>query len=205
VDYIDTKCEDEKMTNQIYQSNQMKKIPAFFRVHLILLGEKLKPSATFGGLEESEEILKQLGMYYIVNKTRHGLVFDATYDKDVYEQFKSIRNFEEQDIRTNSYDEKDLKEWQNTCDHEYLGRIYGYPQCCMDAYSEYMRTGKHSNELVKKEEIPEELCCIDHRPCSVKCKASLKMGKRFKGTLKKIDPEALEALISFHKTRKITL
>ena len=35
----------------------------------------------------------------------------------------------------------DVREWQITAPHEYVGNIYGYPKCCIDAYSEHMRTG----------------------------------------------------------------
>lgn len=189
-----------QLVNSIYQSKQMKNIHPFFRVPLILLGEKLKPASTFGGEEGTEEILKELGMNYVFIKTPDGhLVFDATYDKEKYEQFNSLRNFEEHEIKTNDNNKMESKEWQKTCDHEYFGKIYGYPKCCIDAYSEYMKTGKSSKKLVKRGDIPEELYCIEHNPCSVECKESIEMGRKFKETLEKIDPEALQTLISFNK------
>lgn len=208
MDYSNTECQDLKMTNTIYQTKEMKTLHPLSRVEIILVGEKLKPSATIHGDENTELILKKLGMKYVITKTHDGgFVADITYDGNIHEHNQNIRDSDEllfkeeqqQKEKTEQEMAEDYRNWQINAPHEFIGNMYGYPKCCIEAYSNHMRTGIFSVESVTRDQIPEELYCISHTPCSLDCKVSLELGRKCMDTLERIDPEALRALIYFNK------
>ena len=142
-------------------------------------------------------------MKYVIAKAPNGFVADITYDDNIYEHHKNIRDFEDQLIKEEQEGKieqemsNDVREWQITAPHEYVGNIYGYPKCCIDAYSEHMRTGIFPEKSISQDQIPEELYCISHTPCSINCKESLELGRKCMDTLERMRSISLENIDRF--------
>ena len=164
------------------------------RAHLILTTERLKPASTFRGHDNIEKILKKTTLYYVLTKTHNGFVCDATYDENIYEQFVKMRNRSVQENKI------EAEEWKIKADHEYFGSIYGYPECCIEAYTTNMRNGIGIKRLKELDNVPQKLYCLFHIPCSSNCVESLELAKRYRLVLEKTDQEAVVALEKFNKS-----
>jgi hypothetical protein len=187
--------EDEK----IYNSKEWKEIEPLARAHVILVKEKAKVGATFGSFKNISGILDKLNIYYRI-----------TLEK---ERFKPLKFYVIHISNSSEMLNKAIKLMAGKIKVKnpdiFWGKFYSYPICCVKKYSEEIKTGNPRRrfilqllELKKKgRPIQEEFFYLmpTQVPCSPFCKKSIKILRKWKLTLEKVDKDVAQWLANWNK------
>ena len=160
---------------------------------IILVSQKAKPCATFGSLKRIDNTLEDLGLYYIVTKREKDFVYDITFKKKLFKEIQGMKTKKRQGSKMS------VKEWQKTNDHVGLGEMYGYPTCCSKAYTQDFKndpsplgraTRQYFRYFAQHGTISEEIHFVNYLPCSMDCKKTLEIGRKYRDILEKMDTGA---------------
>ena len=84
--------------------------------------------------------------------------------------------------------------------HQKLGLLLGYPECCVDFFYQNFNENKTDLQLKPTNlytnitKRNEDLVVISHFPCNSDCEKSIELGKRYLELLYKIDPARAQEL-----------
>lgn len=87
-----------------------------------------------------------------------------------------------------------------------LGRILGYPSCCVDFFCKRFTPDNPnlqlapSNIFTNLTKRDNDHVILSHFPCNSECSESIELGKRYLDTLMKVDKERVEELLNGLKT-----
>ncbi|KXB02903.1 hypothetical protein AKJ45_03180 [candidate division MSBL1 archaeon SCGC-AAA261F19] len=104
--------------------------------------------------------------------------------------------------------EEDLKDIGT--DSASRGLWFGIPECCIQNYQDYSKKElqeklrvEEAQMLSRGESVPDEfyLGSTGYVPCSIKCKATLKRGKKARKALEEIDPRLWRKFRNLHIRR----
>lgn len=177
----------------IYQSQEFQKLESDVRSMIVLVSERAKPCATIGSKIRLHNILKKLGLYFVVKKREKDFVYDLTRKKKFYKEMIQVRSKRKQ------YGNMSTKEWQMNCDHVGWGDFYGYPQCCSESYTSDFKNGISPRERAIKQyfqyfiqhgTIPEEIHYVEYIPCKMDCTKTIELGLKNKKILDEMDIDA---------------
>lgn len=167
----------------------------------------LKPVVRQGFYEEElyavEEFCKQNRLF--VTKSSFKVVLD---DKNPYTN-KGLP-VQEQDDRRGMYfvyiSKEEQKAWlanyfELINNHEQLGLLLGYPQCCIDFFCRNFNAENTNLELpptnpyTNLSRREDDLVVLSHFPCSSECPESIALAQRYLSVLKKVNRERAEELV----------
>lgn len=208
----------EKINRAIYKTAYWKVISPIDRAHILLVAERLKPMAYtyFTDLKSVKDYLsKELNIW--VTEARGKIAWFPT----------ETRLYLPNKVYTICGSENSFRFiqalWQSpnqSYDCNYEGKLLGYPSCCRKEYIMPTYQKKNNDWIIKLlgqqpsnfmiesvrkilegKEIPEEFLYLmpSQTPCSIECKKSIRLLRKWKKILYKYDPEAAEALKGFNK------
>ncbi len=159
------------------------------RYNIVLVGERVKPAAT-NGFWASEtgamlSVLDSLGL-------PHSDVMDRDNDGS-----SGINVYGNQDVKER------LDQTQTPNIHRDAGKMYGFPECCVEKYVGPGSTTRYwrqlARQIARSGTYPIEIDFVEHVPCDIECKETLELGARIKDTLKEYDPAAAEVKRIFER------
>ena len=83
-----------------------------------------------------------------------------------------------------------------------LGRILGYPSCCVDFFCKRFTPDNPNLQLAPTNAFTnltkrdQDQVIVSHFPCNSECQESIELGKRYLDTLMKVDKERVEELVN---------
>jgi|SRR3989338_7714927 len=208
----------EKPNREVYKTAYWKMIDPLDRAHILLVAEGVKPMAyiNFTNLKSLQEYLsKDLKIW--ITEVRGPSNWRPT----------RIRLFLPSRVYTICGSEKILQFlqglWQSPNRRQYWdyeGKLLGYPSCCRQEYVAKTCDKKFNTwiigqfgsrpytflieavrTLLENKIIPEEFLyrMPSQTPCSISCKPSLRLLRKWKKVLYKYDAEAAEVLKEFNQ------
>jgi hypothetical protein len=91
--------------------------------------------------------------------------------------------------------------YETTSNHQELGKILGYPQCCINFFCEKFNENKTNLELLPTNswtnlsQREHDIVLLSHFPCHSDCQDSIQLAKNYFDTIKSIDSRRAEELI----------
>lgn len=103
---------------------------------------------------------------------------------------------------------EEFKEAEKKSDHAAMGKMLGYPECCVEYFKEnfhknYDPVWLNHNDVPDGEPVANILLryfglrIVSHLACSPYCKQTIKVGKKRIELMRKMDPESTEWLLGF--------
>ena len=86
--------------------------------------------------------------------------------------------------------------------HQDLGLLLGYPACCVQFFVQNFTSRKTNLELVPTNpytnlsQRENDYCLVSHFPCRSDCEMSIQLGEKYFSTIKKIDPQKAQEILS---------
>lgn len=178
------------------------------KIKLILFAAKAKAN-TYVILKINPKNLEEKYQFEQVLR-KNKVIFSASRQKG-YEEIRSIKgdsiNWEiagiwiGYDLFNNKKSKKDflrykrlLGKQQEGRAHRLAGKLYGYPRCCVERYAKetpaYIRKKYSYYEFYKKlHEGDWKFPFVFHGPCSVNCRATIALNRRYSNVVKRHAPK----------------
>ncbi len=92
--------------------------------------------------------------------------------------------------------------YETTNNHQELGAILGYPQCCINFFcqnfNEHKTNLEHqaTNPLTNLSKRENDAVLLSHFPCHSECPESIQLAQKYLDTIKSIDPQRADELIT---------
>lgn len=175
------------------------------KIKLLLFLEGIKPNAeiilkidtkSLGEKFELEKRLKEGGIAFSVSKPKsyeeikkikgNRVIWEIEGTYYIYDLFK---NKKERKIFRNYLGLLEKEEYNEG--DRIVGKHYGYPKCCVERFikekeASFLKKNYSYWEYYKKQqELDRKFPFIFHRPCSLRCKGSIRMNEKYKEALKK--------------------
>jgi len=186
------------------------------KIKLVLFLEGIKANAevilkidskNLGEKFEFEKKLKEGGIVFSVSRARsyeeikkirgNKVIWEIAGTYHIYDLFKSKKD---KKVFKNYLDLLE-KEKYNQADR-IAGKHYGYPQSCVERFikekdENFLKKNYTYLEYYKKQQdLDQKFSFLFHRPCSLNCKGSIRVNKRYKKALKKISKRIYKEYIS---------
>jgi hypothetical protein len=179
----------------IYSSRQFLELDPEARSAIILVSEGAKPAGIAISEKNIDYVLEELGIFYDTTKLHPGYGYYITCDQEIHKKWKEVRKID------GDYFESVCK-LEN--DHTFYGRIYGYPNCCIDTFVKELGGARHTTERLEEQKrticnqkgssaLPR-LDFIEYFPCSPVCHETLRLSKLYGMILDELDKDVSDAL-----------
>lgn len=177
--------------------------------------DKIKLVLFLGGIKPNAEVILKIGAKNLEDKFNFekklkegGVLFKASSPKS-YEEIKKIKgnkviweiagSYYIYDLFKSKKDKEHFEEYNKLLEKgKYLlgdrlaGKHYGYPSCCVERFMKEKGEGflkkkyNYWGYYKKQEELDRKFPFVFHRPCSLKCRGSRKLNKKYEEGLKRL-------------------
>jgi len=194
--------------NDLYQSDEWKRLAGTERAQLLLVVEGLKKGAVVeGNWTFFIDIIKKNGLDYQLYTDKYGLnpVFVVARTNDIHEESRKYITLPK---NANRHDY-----------HKIIGWLLGYPECCTAEYirertpEQRMAEQKKQHHLSYKfgQELTDMITnkgnypeIFDYRPpsftpCGIDCPEAIRLLASYKDAIDTLDPEAGRELVYFNR------
>jgi hypothetical protein len=206
----------KKPNRSVYESKIWKHISPLDRTHLILVAEGLKPMAycSFLDIKDVKDYLSsELGILFDEARGRVEFYHMGNY---VALPNRTYTIYASEKIRDSHENASFIRRLFYT---DLTGKFLGYPRCCRAEYMKPTVQKKFNDWIISHfppraftfqiecvqaylsgETIPEEFWfrMPSQTPCSIHCKSTIRLLKKWKQAIYKYDREAAEALKEFN-------
>lgn len=186
------------------------------KIKLVLFLSHLKPNAEIILKIDSKDLDEKFEFERLLKK--HHLLFSVSRARS-YEEIKKIKNnkviweikgtYYIYDLFSSQRDQQNfndylslLKEGRRLAGDKIIGIHYGYPLCCIKRFIKELdpfflkRNYTYWSYYKKQQDLDHRFPFVFHRPCSLDCKKSAGMNKKYETTLQKISKKIYKEYIN---------